>query len=287
MSFLDTGSVQLAWQQLGEGPDVVLVHGLATNRAFWYATLAQRLRQRYRVTLFDLRGHGYSSRPDAGYSVQAMAEDLAAVIDRLTLAPVAVVGHSYGGAVALEHALQQPDRLRAMVLMDTRVQTLQPHQWLNDCPHLTAFEEEMALADGRDWESEPQVGMAFLEAMARLRINGYQSTARDPFTPFAEGKGGLRSARAFCRLLDESKARDEFLAPGSDADAIARLPVPVQLLYGTHSRNLPSGHALAECLPRAQLTTMPEAGHFFPLSHAADVATLVEDFLQDAMELEA
>lgn len=280
MSYVQSGDTRLAWQQMGEGPDVLLVHGLATNRAFWYGTLAQALRARYRVTLFDLRGHGYSGRPASGYSAAAMAEDIAALVAQLELAPAAIVAHSYGGSVALEYALRAPETVSGLVLMDARINSLQPTQWLADSPHLTAFEKEMALADGRDWDAEPQVGLAFLEAMARLRVAGHEPRERDAVTPFSEGRGGLGIAKAFCRLLDETDAREAFLASGSPREAIAALQLPVQLLYGDHSRNLPSGEALARCLPRAQLTRLREAGHFFPLSHAGEVAALVGSFLE-------
>ncbi|WP_420426376.1 alpha/beta fold hydrolase [Algiphilus sp.] len=280
MSFVQAGDTRLAVQQLGEGPDVVLVHGLATNRAFWYANLAQSLRARYRVTLFDLRGHGYSDMPASGYSADDMAKDLEAVIDDLGLDPLAVVAHSYGGSVALEHAVMAQRPPQALVLMDARINRLQPQQWLADAPYLTAFEDEVARADGRDWDQESQIGFAFLEAMARLRVAGFEARQRDPFTPFADGKGGKRGAKAFCRLLDETTAREDFLRLGADRDALQTLDIPVQLLYGAHSRNLPSAQALVKCLPNAQLHTIPDAGHFFPLSHAAVVAQWVGDFLE-------
>lgn len=279
MTYVQSGDTRLAWQQMGEGPDVLLVHGLATNRAFWYGTLAQALRGRYRVTLFDLRGHGYSSRPPSGYSAVDMADDIDALVAQLALAPVAIVGHSYGGSVALEYALRAPEMLSGLVLMDARINSLQPTQWLADSPHLTDFEREMAQADGRDWDAEPQVGLTFLEAMARLRVAGYEPRARDAVTPFSEGRGGLSIAKAFCRLLDETDARASFLTPGSPRKAIAGLRLPVQLLYGDHSRNLPSGEALAQCLPAARLIRLRDAGHFFPLSHAEEVAALVGSFL--------
>lgn len=280
MSFVQAGDTRLAVQQLGEGPDVVLVHGLATNRAFWYANLAQSLRDRYRVTLFDLRGHGYSEMPPSGYSAADMAHDLGAVIDGLDLDPLAVVSHSYGGSVALEYAVTAERGPQALVLMDARINALQPEQWLADAPYLTAFEDEVARADGRDWDQESQIGFAFLEAMARLRVAGFEARQRDPFTPFADGKGGKRGAKAFCRLLDETTARQDFLRHGADRESLRGLDLPVQLLYGDHSRNLPSGDALAACLPNAQLHRIPKAGHFFPLSHAAEVARLVGDFLE-------
>lgn len=279
MSFVQAGDVRLACQQMGEGPDVVLVHGLATNRAFWFATLAQSLRDRYRVTLFDLRGHGYSSRPERGYTASDMAADIGAVIDRLDLAPAAIVAHSYGGGAALEYALAAPERVRALSLLDVRINSLQPQQWLGDGARLTEFEKEMARADGRDWEAEPQLGLTFLESMARLRVQGFEPSNRDTFTPFGEGKSGLRGAKAFCRLMDETTMRADALAPGSDRETIARLQLPLQLIYGENSHNLPSGEALRACLPQAEYHCVADAGHFFPLSHPETVAGLVGSFL--------
>lgn len=279
MSFVQAGDARLAWQQMGEGPDVVLVHGLAANRAFWFATLAQALRDRYRVTIFDLRGHGYSSRPERGYTAIDMAGDIGAIVDQLDLAPAAIVAHSYGGGAALEYALAAPERVRALSLLDVRINSLQPKQWLSDGARLSAFEKEMARADGRDWEAEPQLGLTFLESMARLRVQGYEASNRDAFTPFGEGKSGLRGARAFCRLMDETTMRDDALVPGSEREAIVGLQPPLQLLYGENSHNLPSGQALSACLPGAAFECLPDAGHFFPLSHPDMVAGLVGSFL--------
>lgn len=279
MSYVQAGDVRLACQQMGEGPDVVLVHGLATNRAFWYATLAQSLRDRYRVTLFDLRGHGYSSRPDSGYTATDMAGDIAAIVDALELAPAAIVAHSYGGGAALEYALAAPERVRALSLLDVRINSLQPKQWLSDGARLSAFEKEMARADGRDWEAEPQLGLSFLESMARLRVQGYEPSNRDTFTPFGSGKSGLRGARAFCRLMDETTMRADALVPGSERARIADLQPRLQLVYGGNSHNLPSGEALSACLPQSEYHCLPDAGHFFPLSHPDAVAGLVGSFL--------
>ena len=68
--------VTLAYQQMGEGPDLVFVHGLAASRAFWFLHYAVPLSRYFRVTLFDLRGHGYSSMPPDGYDPRTMAGDL-------------------------------------------------------------------------------------------------------------------------------------------------------------------------------------------------------------------
>ena len=106
MATANVNGVNLAWQQFGDGPDVVLVHGLAASRAFWFLHYAVPLSRRYRVTLFDLRGHGYSERPQSGYDAVTMAGDLAGLLDHLGIERCDLIGHSYGGSVALEYAAE-------------------------------------------------------------------------------------------------------------------------------------------------------------------------------------
>lgn len=274
---LSDGS-RLAYQQLGEGPDLVLVHGLATNRAFWYATLAQALKHAYRVTLYDLRGHGYSSMSERGYSATAQAHDLAALLDHAAIERTRLVGHSYGGSIALELAAMQPSRVERLVLMDSKINSLQPEQRLSDAPFLSPLEIEIASRAGLDWEAEPQVGLRYLEVSARLRVEDFSPRARDAFTPFGEGRGGLRGAKHYLRLLDTTRAASEFLDRGVPAERLRQLAMPCLLLYGELSRCLPSGQALAALLPQAQLRVLPSAGHFFPVSHAALTAACVADF---------
>ncbi|MDT0497528.1 alpha/beta hydrolase [Algiphilus sp. W345] len=270
---------RLEYQQVGEGPDLVLVHGLATNRAFWYASLAQALKHAFRVTLYDLRGHGYSSLSPQGYSAADQAGDLAALLEQAGIESADVVGHSYGGGIALEFAVQYPQLLRRLVLMDSRINTLQPEQRLADSPHLSAMEIEIAERAGLDWDREPQVGLRYLEVTARLRAEQWAPQARDAFTPFGEGRGGMRGARQYLKLLEETEAPREFLEMGASADEIARIAAPTLLLYGERSRCLPSGRALAATLPDTQFRVVPDAGHFFPASHAALIAGWTANFL--------
>lgn len=269
---------KIAYLQIGEGPDLVMVHGLATNRAFWYATLAQALKHAFRVTLYDLRGHGYSSMSESGYSAPEQARDLAALFEQAGIEQADLLGHSYGGAVALEFAAQQPQRVRRLVLMDSKVNALQPEQRLADAPYLSAMEVEIAQQAGLDWTQEPQVGLRYLEVSARLRVDQWKPQTRDAFSPFSEGGGGLRGAKQYLRLLDTTQAPSEFQKVGAPPERLAQLSMPTLLLYGEHSLCLPSGRALKETLPQSQFRLVPGAGHFFPVSHAAFVAEACADF---------
>jgi pimeloyl-ACP methyl ester carboxylesterase len=270
---------KLAAQQLGEGPDLVLIHGLATNRAFWYST-AVALQDRFRVTIFDLRGHGYSERPASGYRPVDFAEDTLGLMDALQIRRAALVGHSYGGAAALEASGLAPERVSHLALIDARVSRIQPLMRLHDTPVITEAEKEVAATQAADWAALPQVGYLFLEAAARMRLAGKLPQARDDFTPFGEGRGAARAARAWLDLLDHTSARDELDQPGMSADAIAALPMPVLLMYGALSRCAHSGRALRALLPQSRYVEVADAGHFFPLNRPQLVLDALDEFLR-------
>ncbi len=272
---------KLAWQQMGEGPDLVFVHGLAASRAFWFAQYALPLQNRYRVTCFDLRGHGYSGDAPSGYSSAAQADDLLAVLDEAGIERCHLVGHSYGGGIALEFAVRHPQRVASLCIMDTKVNALQPRQMLSDMPYLSAFEIEVAQRSGIDWDREEQIGLRFLEAVARLKVEGAAIPTRDSVTPFGEGRGALRTAKAWVDLISKPGVYEELLMPGADAVQIAaRLAsMPVLLIYGELSRCMPSCRSLQGLLPAAGVEVVPQGGHFFPLSHAQNVRGWLEAFL--------
>lgn len=271
--------VRLAYQQLGHGPDLVLVHGLAASRAFWFGAYALPLARHFRVTLYDLRGHGYSERPPSGYDAPTQAEDLAALLEHLRIERCALAGHSYGGAIALEYAVRAPQKVERLALLDSKINALQPYQWLSDSPHLTPFEQEVARQTAIDWDREPQVGLRFLEVMARWRLGNGSAHTRDVYTPFGEGRGALRGARQWLDLLEQTAAPEEFVRAGAPAEILAALKVPLLLIYGERTRCLPSCRALQKLLPQAQTEIVPGSGHFFPATHARETRAWLAEFL--------
>src|SRR5262245_29002163 len=120
MPEIQANGVRLFYQQHGAGPDVVLVHAVTSNLAVWMFTgLVEALAEDFRVTLYDLRGHGASERPPTGYTSEVMAEDFAALHEALGLGPAWLVGHSFGGVVGVHAALTVPQRVAGVVLSDS------------------------------------------------------------------------------------------------------------------------------------------------------------------------
>ena len=112
--------VELAWGEWGEGDPLVLCHGFSGS-AHDFDLQLERLAASRRVFTLDQRGHGRATKPGelAGYTMARLAEDLIGFIESVVGEPVDLLGHSMGGRVALEVALERPDLVRSLILMDT------------------------------------------------------------------------------------------------------------------------------------------------------------------------
>ena len=115
------GATLLVWCQ-GMGPPLLLLHGFPQTSLMW-RYLAERLAHRFTVVCADLRGYGGSSCPlsapdHSPYSKRAMAADLVTVMDRLGFSRWSVVGHDRGGRVAYRLALDHPDRISRLAVLD-------------------------------------------------------------------------------------------------------------------------------------------------------------------------
>jgi pimeloyl-ACP methyl ester carboxylesterase len=107
----------IGYAQAGSGPDVLLIHGALTNAADMVIALFPTLTERYRVTAFDRPGHGASGRVGQTGSPWRQAELLHAAARGLGIERAVVVGHSFGGAVALSYALQYPEEVTGVIAL--------------------------------------------------------------------------------------------------------------------------------------------------------------------------
>lgn len=120
--YVQTGNVTLRVRSGGGGPPILLLHGHPQTSAIWHL-IAPRLVERFTVVAPDIRGYGASSKPDTTpdhepYSKRAMARDMIALMDHLGFNRFAVVGHDRGGRIAYRMALDYPDRVTHLTVLD-------------------------------------------------------------------------------------------------------------------------------------------------------------------------
>lgn len=133
---------ELAFEDTGTGPAVVLIHGYPFNRSLWREQV-EALSNEYRVVTPDLRGFGDSESSPGTLTMDQMAQDVAAVMDSLEIQHAVIGGLSMGGYVALAFYKQFPERVDALVLADTR-----PQADSEEAKQTRAQQAEKALKEG-------------------------------------------------------------------------------------------------------------------------------------------
>ncbi|KCV81439.1 hypothetical protein ATO10_12559 [Actibacterium atlanticum] len=262
------------YQQTGQGPDVVLIHGLFCNIAFWWFRVAPKLAETHRVTALDLRGHGFSAMTGEGYRAVDLAEDVTELMTHLGIKDAHLVAHSFGGAVALAVATTAPDRVSKLTLADAWVPSLQAMPPLNDQDAWQKLKGRLAKR-GIEVEGEmPRVAQAFFEELLDAEDEGGAAAASasggaGAFAGMQAGGGRQRPTRAMRRwreLMERTPANAEFRDPaGLSMDDLKAVRGPVDLIYGTRSRYLKSRDGLLKALPDARPVELDGMGHYFPL----------------------
>jgi pimeloyl-ACP methyl ester carboxylesterase len=160
------GPVRLHLAEAGAGPPVLLLHGWPQHWWCWHKVI-ERLRDRYRLLVPDLRGFGWSEAPGRGYSPAGFAADAVGLLDALGLAHAHVVGHDWGGFAALLLGLEQPARVGSLLLCGT------PGPWARPTPRVLA-------GLWRSWYA----------ALVAMPVLGERLVARPGFVPWFVRLGG-------------------------------------------------------------------------------------------------
>lgn len=114
----DIGSLGMRYLDWGGGgPPVIALHGLASS-ANWYDLLAPRLSSQFRVIAPDQRGHGQTTQASTGYDWHTLSSDVVGLMDFLNISSAPLLGHSWGGNVAINVAALHPDRVSSLVMID-------------------------------------------------------------------------------------------------------------------------------------------------------------------------
>jgi pimeloyl-ACP methyl ester carboxylesterase len=267
---IEVNGAHLHYVDEGEGPAILMIHGLGGQmRNFTYA-LKGKLTDRFRVIVVDRPGSGYSSRPsEASASIVNQAKTLAGFIRTLGLEQPLLVGHSMGGAVALAIALNHPECAGGLALISPLSH-----------PQESVPEPFGGLAIPVAWLRRLvawTVAVPYAIARSKIMMQAVFGPETAP-GDFAVKGGGLLNLRP--EIFCASSA--DLLAVGDDLPAMAgrysTLNIPVGVIYGADDRVLDAtvhGKALTEKIAAADLDLIPGGGHMVLVTQADRVADFI------------
>ncbi len=273
MSCVEANGLTFHVQELGQGPPVAMIHGMFLgNLASWYFSVAPILAGEHRVLMYDLRGHGRSERATTGYDLDTQAADLRALTARFDGQPLDLVGHSYGGLVALRFAVDHPERVRRLAIVEAPL----PPQQIAENRAVLGLHPDMMLEVMDPARLRAAIGAAGHDAdelMGRLLPPGMKDTLL----------GSKRRLRNFFRglhflMTETTIGRDVEAERDFTSAELANLERPVLAVYGESSSCRPAGDRLAAELPQARLEIMP-CGHYVLGERPLELAELIRGFL--------
>ena len=261
---------QLYVEAQGEGPALVFSCGYSTTRENFRPLVAPLVAAGYRVVLWDYRGHGDSDAPEDpdAYSFDVVLDDLGRVLDWAGAAapnarPV-LAGFSFGGALSLHFALRHPERVRALVLLDTGPGFKNPEA---QAGWLAQVERIAQNLETRGFES-------FVTSRAAATAIG-----RRPELPAAQ-----HAARAIARMSARGVAnfgrRVSGPIPGC-IDELSRIDLPALVVVGEQDdAYLRAADVMAARMPQAQKVVIPRAGHVVSIEEPEALCEALLDFLK-------
>jgi pimeloyl-ACP methyl ester carboxylesterase len=269
----NVNGVDLHYQQAGAGSDVVLLHAVTANMAVWMVSnLVETLARDYRVTAYDLRGHGLSAAPPTGYTSANMAEDFRGLHDALGLGPAYLVGHSFGGVVAMHVAATYPDRVAGLILSDPYFPGLARVEPNVDNANVWIDLRELFGHAGLDLGDSVDFTTLF-RTVAEL------SPAQIRVIRERMGPASTRWLSQLPRLAETTCGRDVFAVAGLTEERIRSVRQPVVALYDEHSPFLATCRFLEENLPNCTVEIVPGTKHMAPVQNGRLFAELVSKHL--------
>jgi pimeloyl-ACP methyl ester carboxylesterase len=274
MPTIEIGGASVAYAEAGSGETVLLLHSSASSSAQW-RSLTESLQAVYRCLAPDLYGYGDTDAwPGEGpldlAEEAALADAVVAESDR----PIHLVGHSYGGAVALRFALQHTERLRSLTLIE-------PVAF-----HLL----RSATADAADRSLFGEVAEV-AGLVSKATATGDYRGGMAHFVDYWNGDGAWSRTKPALRAAlaqRTPKVALDFWATMTESTpraAYRRIAVPTLVLRGTESpaptRRI--AELVAQALPRSRLQSIDGAGHMLPLTHREAVNAAVAEHLSSTI----
>lgn len=252
---------RLAWDSDGEGPAVLLLHGIGSSRRKWEPQVAPLVSAGYRVVRVDLRGFGDTQTPPGKYAMDDFVSDVVAFVEGIGLGPFHLVGHSLGGMIAQRYLIDRPSSVLSVALVST-----------------TSHNGRRASAVARLMVTLAEHGFDAVLRDKRLRAEaeGIVHAAFPEGTPLSMLRRGMEEpslsrANAWRACIDFSAK-----------DRLGEVRCPALVVHGTHDVLIPfrAGELVARALPGAKWIVEEGAGHSLPQERAESFTRALVDFLR-------
>ena len=254
--FVEVYSQKIHYYETGDGPPLILLHGLGLDATFWVLQIPV-LARTHRVFAVDMIGFGRSDKPPLEYSIETFVEFLEGFMRQAGIAKATLVGLSLGGWIAVEFAAQHPEMVDRLVLVNSA--GLRPPAPLP--PAALALLNPGSLADERNllhfvFYNQELVSEAYVELSFQRRVrsgNGY----------------------TVARMINSMQTREEWI----DA-RLAKVTAPALVVWGRDDRLIPlsMGEEIARRLPGSKFVVIDECGHLPPAEKPVEFTKAVIEF---------
>jgi pimeloyl-ACP methyl ester carboxylesterase len=249
---------RLHYRETGQGPPVILLHGLGGDGSRWTSTTAA-LANDFRVIAPDQIGFGESDKPLVNYNHALLAEFLVEFMRTIEVPKASIVGHSMGAFVGMHVAVHHPDKLDRLVLVDGGSLEIPPRS-----AHLVQIQNGTTLAETRE----------YFELMFYDKSRVTDQLVRDNF---------MRRLRAGYTITKMQESRKNRVGYVSKQQAAA-IKAPTLILWGKHDALLPpaDGELLEQVIPNSRLIVLTKCGHIPQVEQPEEFNKSVQNHLANA-----
>jgi pimeloyl-ACP methyl ester carboxylesterase len=270
---IDIHGHQVAYRTAGDGPVIVLIHGMARSSATWRAAIPV-LAKRFTVIAPDLLGHGESEKPRGDYSLGAFASGVRDVLLALGHERATVVGHSLGGGVAMQFAYQFPDHCERLVLVSSGGLGDEVNLLLR---LLTLPGAELVLPVAcNTWVHDAGKNVSRWLGNIGLHTGAHLDEIWESYGSLTDGPTRTAFVHTLRSVVDVSGQRV------SAADRLyLAAAVPTLIVWGSRDHIIPvsQGYATHAAIAGSQLHVFDGDGHFPHCEHPTEFAELVGAFM--------
>lgn len=249
--------VDLYYEVTGEGQPLLFIHGLGSSGRDWELQMAA-FSDRYHVITFDLRGHGRSNKPPGPYTVPMFAADTTELMKALGIAPAHVVGLSLGGAVAFQLAVDVPEVVRSLVVVNFGPELV-----------LRTFKERLAL-----WQRHAIVRLIGMRKMGEiLSKHLFPKPEHEEIRLVFVGRWAENDKRAY---LDALRS----VVGWSVVERLGTIQCPTLLIAADQDYTPVSvKEACVAQIPHAELVVIPDSRHATPMEQPEKFNAALMEFL--------